>query len=165
MGLAGYYILFVFIDSCYLYILLSIGYDKTNKKLAIVTCANQDPLQATTGLIPLLGIDVWEHAYYLQYKNVRINPKPITILCYFLYFFSRYAQITLSIFGKLSIGRMWRSVWHLRRNNSITFGNQLISFLNPLILSTNFILSDNLTCYSTHSIIIGDVDTHKQLIP
>eukprot|EP00794_Sanderia_malayensis_P003604 gene3604-4112_t len=48
-----------------------LGYDTANKRLAIGTCANQDPLQATTGLVPLLGIDVWEHAYYLQYKNVR----------------------------------------------------------------------------------------------
>jgi len=48
-----------------------LGYDKTNKKLTVTTTANQDPLEATTGLVPLLGIDVWEHAYYLQYKNVR----------------------------------------------------------------------------------------------
>lgn len=48
-----------------------LGYDQKAKSLRIVTCANQDPLQATTGLIPLFGIDVWEHAYYLQYKNVR----------------------------------------------------------------------------------------------
>ncbi len=41
------------------------------KTLFLMKCANQDPLQGTTGLIPLLGIDVWEHAYYLQYKNVR----------------------------------------------------------------------------------------------
>lgn len=48
-----------------------LGYDQKAKSLRIATCANQDPLQPTTGLIPLFGIDVWEHAYYLQYKNVR----------------------------------------------------------------------------------------------
>ncbi|CAM9251756.1 unnamed protein product [Discosporangium mesarthrocarpum] len=48
-----------------------LGYDKVNKRLAVASCPNQDPLEATTGLVPLLGIDVWEHAYYLQYKNVR----------------------------------------------------------------------------------------------
>lgn len=49
-----------------------LGYNKTSKRLEIATCANQDPL-STKGLIPLLGIDVWEHAYYLQYKNVRLD--------------------------------------------------------------------------------------------
>jgi superoxide dismutase, Fe-Mn family len=42
-----------------------------SKRLLIQTCANQDPLEATTGYVPLLGVDVWEHAYYLQYKNAR----------------------------------------------------------------------------------------------
>jgi len=49
-----------------------LGYSKANKRLEIVTCDNQDPL-ITKGLVPLLGIDVWEHAYYLQYKNVRAD--------------------------------------------------------------------------------------------
>ena len=47
-----------------------LGLNPANKKLVITTCGNQDPL-STQGLRPLLGIDVWEHAYYLQYKNVR----------------------------------------------------------------------------------------------
>jgi Fe-Mn family superoxide dismutase len=47
-----------------------LGFNKASGKLVIATCANQDPL-STQGFIPLLGIDVWEHAYYLQYKNVR----------------------------------------------------------------------------------------------
>jgi Fe-Mn family superoxide dismutase len=49
-----------------------LGYSKANKRLEIATCANQDPLSAQ-GLIPILGVDVWEHAYYLQYKNVRAD--------------------------------------------------------------------------------------------
>ena len=49
-----------------------LGFNKAKKRLEIATCENQDPL-STKGLIPLLGIDVWEHAYYLQYKNVRMD--------------------------------------------------------------------------------------------
>lgn len=48
-----------------------LGYCKESKKLKIAITANQDPLQPTTGLVPIFGIDVWEHAYYLQYRNVR----------------------------------------------------------------------------------------------
>jgi superoxide dismutase, Fe-Mn family len=47
-----------------------LGFNKAKKRLEIATCSNQDPL-STKGLVPLLGVDVWEHAYYLQYKNVR----------------------------------------------------------------------------------------------
>jgi Fe-Mn family superoxide dismutase len=39
-------------------------------KLKVVSTANQDsPL--TQGLYPILGNDVWEHAYYLKYQNLR----------------------------------------------------------------------------------------------
>lgn len=48
-----------------------LGYCKETHDLFLQTCPNQDPLEGTTGMIPLLGIDVWEHAYYLQYKNAR----------------------------------------------------------------------------------------------
>lgn len=44
-------------------------------KLLITTTPNQDnPLMTHGGqLTPILGIDVWEHAYYLKYKNVRAD--------------------------------------------------------------------------------------------
>jgi len=45
-----------------------LGYNKSNGKLEVVTTANQDPLLSHA---PIIGIDVWEHAYYLQYKNVK----------------------------------------------------------------------------------------------
>lgn len=41
-----------------------------NGKLEIMSTPNQDsPLME--GKTPILGLDVWEHAYYLKYKNVR----------------------------------------------------------------------------------------------
>lgn len=49
-----------------------LGYNKGQRRLEIATCANQDPL-SSQGLVPILGVDVWEHAYYLQYKNVRAD--------------------------------------------------------------------------------------------
>ncbi|CAG7851187.1 Superoxide dismutase [Mn], mitochondrial; AltName: Full=Mn-SOD; Flags: Precursor [Serendipita indica DSM 11827] len=46
-----------------------LGYNTTTKKLEITTTANQDPLLAPW--VPIIGVDMWEHAFYLQYKNVK----------------------------------------------------------------------------------------------
>jgi superoxide dismutase, Fe-Mn family len=48
---------------------------KSNGNLEVYSTANQDsPLM--TGDTPVLGLDVWEHAYYLKYQNRR--PEYIT---------------------------------------------------------------------------------------
>lgn len=49
-------------------------YIKQNKELAIGSTANQDnPLMSVNAFqgFPLMGLDVWEHAYYLNYQNKR----------------------------------------------------------------------------------------------
>ncbi|KAH9993435.1 Mn superoxide dismutase [Russula vinacea] len=47
-----------------------LGYNGATKKLELVTTPNQDPLLSH---VPIIGIDIWEHAFYLQYKNVKAD--------------------------------------------------------------------------------------------
>lgn len=47
-----------------------LSYDKKAGKLVVESSANQDtPL--SEGRTPICGLDVWEHAYYLNYQNRR----------------------------------------------------------------------------------------------
>ena len=47
-----------------------LSYDKKSGKVVVESTANQDnPL--SEGRTPIIGLDVWEHAYYLNYQNRR----------------------------------------------------------------------------------------------
>ena len=47
-----------------------LGYHPYTKKLTVMQCENHEKL-TQWGVVPLMVIDVWEHAYYLKYKNKR----------------------------------------------------------------------------------------------
>lgn len=46
-------------------------YDVASKSLKVSSSANQDTPAMQPGVIPLLGCDVWEHAYYLKHQSKR----------------------------------------------------------------------------------------------
>ncbi|GMM34667.1 superoxide dismutase [Saccharomycopsis crataegensis] len=48
-----------------------IVFNKENNAIEVVQRYNQDTV--TGPLIPLVAIDAWEHAYYLQYQNVKAD--------------------------------------------------------------------------------------------
>jgi superoxide dismutase, Fe-Mn family len=49
-----------------------IAYQPYSDKLTVLQCENHEKL-TQWGCIPILVIDVWEHAYYLKYKNKRAD--------------------------------------------------------------------------------------------
>ncbi len=55
-----------------------------SKRLEIATTSNQDPLLTLT---PVIGVDIWEHAFYLQYLNVKVD-----VSVHFLHFRWLYAN-------------------------------------------------------------------------
>ena len=55
------------------------GLNPATKRLEITTTANQDPL---LNLVPIIGVDIWEHAFYLQYLNVKVDVSPnLSVAC------------------------------------------------------------------------------------
>lgn len=49
-----------------------LGYCRESKELGLCTTMNQDFPMHRSG-VPLLNIDLWEHAYYLQYKTEKME--------------------------------------------------------------------------------------------
>ncbi len=49
-----------------------LGYQPYSNKLTVLQCENHEKL-TQWGVVPLLVVDVWEHAYYLKYKNKRAD--------------------------------------------------------------------------------------------
>lgn len=44
-----------------------------NKTLSVLSTPNQDNPIMDSEVTPILGLDVWEHAYYLKYQNKRVD--------------------------------------------------------------------------------------------
>lgn len=49
-----------------------LGYNPMFKKLVILACEKHQNL-TQWGIVPILVLDVWEHAYYLKYQNKRAD--------------------------------------------------------------------------------------------
>ncbi|XP_014260674.1 superoxide dismutase [Mn], mitochondrial-like [Cimex lectularius] len=79
-----------------------LGYNPYSSRLQITTCTNENPLQATTGLIPLFGIDLWEHAYHLQYKRNKVD------YARFIFQVVNWLEVSRRYCEAYEIGQAWK---------------------------------------------------------
>ena len=49
-----------------------LGFHPMSNRLVVLEVENHEKL-TVWGIVPLMVIDVWEHAYYLKYKNKRAD--------------------------------------------------------------------------------------------
>ena len=71
------------------------GFNPLTGRLEIVTTPNQDPLLTH---VPLIGVDIWEHAFYLQYLNVKADVRDLLAvsICFLEFLMDGYSISTLS---------------------------------------------------------------------
>ncbi|KAG8749088.1 hypothetical protein FRC11_011602 [Ceratobasidium sp. 423] len=69
----------------------------SNQRLEIVTTPNQDPVLLPH--VPLFGVDMWEHAFYLQYNNV--TPDYLTAIWNVINFYEVESRLNEGLSSKV----------------------------------------------------------------
>ncbi|CAE6514724.1 unnamed protein product [Rhizoctonia solani] len=74
-----------------------LAWNMSKERPEIVTTANQDPLLPP--YVPIFGVDMWEHAFYLQYKNVK--PDYLTAIWNVINFHEAEKRLNEAVSSKL----------------------------------------------------------------
>jgi hypothetical protein len=85
---------------------LAQGLNPKTGHLELATTPNQDPL---LDLTPIIGVDIWEHAFYLQYLNVKADVRNLSLSSLLIYSYNRSPCSTLKPSGPSSTSKRPKS--------------------------------------------------------